>query len=70
MNDTMTTMLCPYAVGQIIDKDNGTQEIVRHIASIDGDFYVQTRVLTNLGGYYKVQSNGSLTNGLRSTYLG
>ena len=66
----MTTMLCPYAVGQIIDKDNGTQEIVRRIANIDGEFFVQTRVLANVGSYYKVQSNGSLTNGLRSTYLG
>lgn len=60
MNDTMTTMLCPYAVGQIISNDNGSQEIVRHIASIDGSFIVQTRVLTDLAGYYKVNADGSL----------
>jgi hypothetical protein len=64
MNDTMTTMLCPYAVGQIITQDNGTREIVSHVSSVDGEFIIQTRVLTNLSGYYKVQADGSLKNGL------
>jgi hypothetical protein len=63
MNDTMTTMLCPYAVGQIIDQD-GIEEIVSHISNVDGEFIVQTRVLAGFNGYYKVQPNGSLKNGL------
>ena len=64
MNDTMIAMLCPYVVGQIITKDDGTQEIVRHVSNVDGEYIVQTTVLTNLSGYYKVQADGSLKNGL------
>jgi hypothetical protein len=60
----MITMLCPYAVGQIITQDNGTQEIVCHISKVDDEFIVQTRVLAGLSGYYKVQADGSLKNGL------
>jgi len=63
-DDIMNTMLCPYAVGQIITQDNGTQEIVSHISKVDDEFIVQTRVLAGLSGYYKVQSDGSLKNGL------
>ena len=63
-DDIMNTMLCPYAVGQIITQDNGTQEIVRHVSNVDGEYIVQTTVLTNLSGYYKVQADGSLKNGL------
>lgn len=65
MDDTMTMMLCPYAVGQIITQNNGTQEIVSHISNVDGEVIVQTRVLAGLTGYYKVQADGSLKNGLR-----
>ena len=60
----MITMLCPYAVGQIITQDNGTQEIVSHISKVDDEFIVQTRVLAGLSNYYKVQADGSLKNGL------
>jgi len=60
----MIRMLCPYAVGQIITQDNGTQEIVSHISKVDDEFIVQTRVLAGLSGYYKVQADGSLKNGL------
>jgi len=63
-DDIMNTMLCPYAVGQIITQDNGTQEIVSHISKVDDEFIVQTRVLAGLSGYYKVQADGSLKNGL------
>ena len=63
-DDIMNTMLCPYAVGQIISQDNGTQEIVSHISKVDDEFIVQTRVLAGLSGYYKVQADGSLKNGL------
>lgn len=60
----MTMLLCRYVVGQIITKDDGTREIVRHVSNVDGEYIVQTTVLTNLSGYYKVQADGSLKNGL------
>lgn len=64
MNRTMTMLLCPYCVGQIITNKNGTQEIVSHISHVDGDFIVQTRLLAGFSGYYKVQKDGSLKNGM------
>ena len=43
---SMSLLLCPYAAGQIIDKQDGTQEIVTRVYKINDEFIVVTRVLT------------------------
>ena len=60
----MTLLLCPYAAGQIIDKQDGTQEIVTRVYKINDEFIVVTRVLTESNGYYKVRADGSLNSRL------
>ena len=64
MKSTLDTTLCPYAVGQIIHKDNGTREIVTNIHENDGAFCLTTEVLTDRWAYYEVGDDGSL-NALR-----
>lgn len=53
--DILPTLLCPYVVGQIIDREgNGKREIVTHISHHDGKYQVYTEILANQWRYYEV----------------
>lgn len=67
--EILATMMCPVAVGEIIDmrRHDGKREIVTSVKADDGEIHVVTEVLSGEAGYYKVV-DGKLRFGLRNPH--
>jgi len=55
-SDITATMMCPVAVGQVIDNGrlDGKREIVTSVKNTDGEITVVTEVLSGEAGIYTV----------------
>ena len=55
-SDIIATMMCPVAVGQVIDngRQDGKREIVTSVKNNDGEINVVTEVLSGEASYYRV----------------
>jgi len=63
-DDILATIISPVVVGQIIDKDDGTREIVTWVGNNDGEINVITEVLAGKGRYYSVDHNHKLVDAI------
>ena len=46
----------PYSVGQILTMQDGTRQVITHIACTEGEYYVYTEILANKCRYYEVDA--------------
>jgi len=62
--DITATLRCPVVVGQIINKPDGTREIVTWVGNNQGELNVITEVLAGKGRYYLVDHRNELVDAL------
>lgn len=68
-SDITATMMCPVAVGQVIDngRQDGKREIVTSVKNTDGEITVVTEVLSGEAGFYTVVG-GELRHGVNNPH--